>query len=183
MEKSWIPDPHNKRSGSETVWIRIQIQDAPEYGSNTDQGPQHCSQHYPFWSGLYQNQCCGSGTIYSGSGSSSEFSEFRIRIQAKVPDRLGSGSNPCYLSIFGNCNQNHLKFNHKEESIIQLPFSISCYSPTVHKVQNSEKLHFYLSALSYLAGSGSGTIIPDPGKSSTTLLSAIYNLLFFDSLQ
>ena len=37
-------------------------------------------------------QCCGSETIYSGSGSSLEFSEFRIRIQAKLPDPCGSGS-------------------------------------------------------------------------------------------
>ena len=35
-------------------------------------------------------QCCGSETIYSGSGSSFEFSEFRIQIQAKVPDPCGS---------------------------------------------------------------------------------------------
>ena len=111
-------------------------------------------------------QCCGSVMIYSGSGSRFEFSE--LRIQAKVPDPCGSGSSPCYLSIFKNCKQNHLKCNPKEESMNYLPFSISNYSPKVHKVQNSEKLHFYLSALSYLAGSGSGTIIqdPDPGKSS-----------------
>ena len=38
----------------------------------------------------YRKQCCGSGMIYSGS--SFEFSEFRIRIQAKVPDPCGSGS-------------------------------------------------------------------------------------------
>ena len=55
--------------------------------------------------------------IYFGSGSSSEFSEFRIRIQAKVPDPCGSGSDPGYLNIFGNCKQTHLKFNPKEESI------------------------------------------------------------------
>ena len=36
-------------------------------------------------------QRCGSETIYSGS--SLEFSEFRIRIQAKVSDQCGSGSN------------------------------------------------------------------------------------------
>ena len=41
-----------------------------------------------------QTQCCGSGMIYSRSGSSFEFSKFRIRIQAKVPDPCGSGSNP-----------------------------------------------------------------------------------------
>ena len=34
-------------------------------------------------------QCCGSGIIYSGS--SFEFSEFQIRIQAKDPDPCGSG--------------------------------------------------------------------------------------------
>ena len=34
-------------------------------------------------------QCCGSGMIYSRSGSSFEFTEFRI--QAKVPDPCGSG--------------------------------------------------------------------------------------------
>ena len=85
------------------------------------------------------NQCCGSGMIYSGSGSSSEFSEFRIRIQAKIPNPCRSGSNPCYLSLFGNCKQNHLKFNHKDEYVNYLPFSISYYSPTVYKVQNSQR--------------------------------------------
>ena len=39
-------------------------------------------------------QCCGSGMIYSGSGSSYEFSEFRIQIKAKVPLPCGSRSNP-----------------------------------------------------------------------------------------
>ena len=49
----------------------------------------------PVLSLLCKYQCCGSETIYSGSGSSFEFSEIRIRIQAKVPDpcRSGSGSN------------------------------------------------------------------------------------------
>ena len=43
----------------------------------------------------WHDQCCGSGMIYSGSGSSFVCSEFRI--QAKVPD-------PGYLitSLFGN---------------------------------------------------------------------------------
>ena len=68
----------------------------------------------------------------------------------------------------------HLKFNEKEESNIYLPFFISYYNPTVQKVQNSQ---FYLYALSLLAGSGSGTIIPDPyaGKSSGSLLIRIRN--------
>ena len=48
-------------------------------------------------------QCCGSGIIYSGSGS-----------------------NPCHLSILGNYFKNHLKFNNKE-STNYLPFSISYY--------------------------------------------------------
>ena len=45
-----------------------------------------------------------SGMIYSGSGSRFEFSEFRIRIQAKVQEPCGSGSgpNPYYLCIFKN---------------------------------------------------------------------------------
>ena len=37
-------------------------------------------------------QCWWIRMIYSGSGSSFEFSEFQIRIQAKVPDPCGSGS-------------------------------------------------------------------------------------------
>ena len=112
-------------------------------------------------------QCCGSGLIYSGSGSSSEFSEFRIRIQAKVPDPCGSGSNPCYLSIFRNCKQNHFKFNHKEESISYLPFSISNYSPTVHKVQNSKRNNIFVYLLFQIL------LDPDPGKSSGSMPSGI----------
>ena len=46
------------------------------------------------------HQCCGSGMIYSGFGSSFEFSEFRIRIririQAKAPDPCGFGSSPYF---------------------------------------------------------------------------------------
>ena len=67
-------------------------------------------------------QCCGSGMIYSGfgSGSSFEFSEFQIRIQAKVSDPYGSGSGskPYYLcTLYLEINKNtHLKFNQKEES-------------------------------------------------------------------
>ena len=109
--------------------------------------------------------------IYSGSGS--EFSEFRVRIQAKVPGPCGSGSNPCYLSVFRNFKQNSLKFNHKEDStginylpssisyyspivhlkfnnkeestgINYLPFSISYYSPTVHEVQNSKRNNIFI---------------------------------------
>ena len=98
------------------------------------------------------NQCCGSGMI------------FRVPDldPGKVPDPSGSGSNPWYLSIFGNCKQNHLNFNHKEESINYLPFSTSYNSPSVHKVQNSQRNYIFTSALSYLSRSGSGTIIPDP---------------------
>ena len=65
----------------------------------------------------------------------------RFRIHAD-PD---PGSNLCYLSIpvFGNCKQNHLKFNHKEESINYLPFSISYFRPTAHKVQNSQRNYIF----------------------------------------
>ena len=47
------------------------------------------------------NQCGESGMIYSGSESSFEFSEFRIRIQTKVPDPdtdKSSGSMPIRIS-------------------------------------------------------------------------------------
>ena len=91
--------------------------------------------------------------IYSGSESSSEFFESRNRIQAKIPDLCGSRSIPCHLSIFGNCEQNHLKFNHKEESVNYLPFSISYYSPTVHKVQNSHRNYIF----SWIRNNNSGT--------------------------
>ena len=78
-----------------------------------------------------------------------------------------SGSYPYYLSMFRNyLKKTHLKFNQKEESTNYLSFFISYYSPTIHAVQNSqawnEKYNFYVSALSFFAGSGSGTIIPDP---------------------
>ena len=54
------------------------------------------------------------------------------------------------VSIFGNCKQNHLKFNRKEESINYLPFSISYYSPTAHKVQNSKRNHIFISLLFHI---------------------------------
>ena len=104
----------------------------------------------------------------------------RIRIQLRIflvledPDPCGSGSNHCYLSIFGNCKQNHLQFNHKEDFAI-LYFILQSYS--TQSPEFTEKLHFFLSALSYLAGSGSGTIIPDPdpGKSSESMRIRIHN--------
>ena len=71
----------------------------------------------------------------------------------------GSGSKPCYFSTskFRNYRK-HLKFNHKEESISYLPFSISYYSPRSYSTQSpelKEKQLFYLSALSCFAGSES----------------------------
>ena len=55
---------------------------------------QQQEQKHCCLSRLYKyRQCCGSGMIYSRYGSSLEFSEFRIRIRAKVPDPCGSGSN------------------------------------------------------------------------------------------
>ena len=68
-----------------------------------------------------------------------------------VPDPdpgKSSGSNPYYLSILENCKHSHLKFNHKEESINYLPFTISFYSPTVRTVQNSQRNN---TSLSYFA--------------------------------
>ena len=87
-----------------------------------------------------------------GSGSRQKF-----RIQAKVPDPCVSGSNPCYLTIFRNCKQNHLKFNQKEEiyQLLAIFYFILRYSPTysTQSPEFTDKLHFYLSALSYIAGS------------------------------
>ena len=99
--------------------------------------------------------------IYSGSGSSYYFSEFRIRIQTSWFKQ--------------SWRKKHLKFNQKDELTNYLPFSIAYYSHTVHTVQNSQVLNykwsFFLSVLSFFAESG--TKIPDtvPGKSSgsTTL--------------
>ena len=81
----------------------------------------------------------------------------------------GSGSNPCYLSIFGNCKQNHLKFNHKEESINYLPFFISYYSPTVHKVQNSQ-ITFLLIWSFIFSWIRIQAKVPDPSRSGSTTL-------------
>ena len=67
-------------------------------------------------------QCCGSGMIYSGSGPSYEFLEFRI-----------------LLMIFKHIWKLFLikpyKINQKEESTNYLQFSISDYST---KIQNSQ---------------------------------------------
>ena len=74
-----------------------------------------------------------------------------------IPDpdpALNFPSSGFWLSIFRN-NKKHLKFNQKDESNIYLPFSISYYSPTAQKVQNSQ---FYLFALTLFAGSGSATL-------------------------
>ena len=56
--------------------------------------------------------------INSGSGSCSEFSEFRIHAD---PDPCRSRSDPCYLSIFGNCKQTTLN------SIIKKNLSTICH--------------------------------------------------------
>ena len=70
--------------------------------------------------------CCGSGMIYSGSGSSFEFSEFRIRIQP--------------ILLRHHCNFfKYFKFNHKEEFTNYLTFSMSKYSPTILYTQS--KIH------------------------------------------
>ena len=53
--------------------------------------------------------------IYSGFGSSFEFSELQIRIQVKVPDPYPDTTYIYKLSIFRNNTKTHLKFNQKEE--------------------------------------------------------------------
>ena len=86
--------------------------------------------------------------IYSRSRSSSELSKFWI--QAKVPDPCTSGSNPCYLSIFGNCIQSHLKFNHKEVFTKYLPFSISYYSPIQYSKSKIQREITFLFICSFI---------------------------------
>ena len=75
-------------------------------------GTIHCIEH----------QCCGSGIIYSGSGSSYELLEFRIQMRIRI-----------LLSLFGKFQETHLKINQKEEFTNYLPFSISYYCPTVQQ--------------------------------------------------
>ena len=65
--------------------------------------------------------------------------------------------------------QNHLKFNHKEESINYLPFFISYYSPTVHKVQNSQ-ITFLLILSFIFSWIRIQAKVPDPSRSGSTTL-------------
>ena len=75
---------------------------------------------------------CESGMIYSGSGSSYEFLEFRIRIQMQIRIQ------PKLLKQIWKLLKKHLKIKQKEEFTNYLPFSISYYSRTVQTVQNSQ---------------------------------------------
>ena len=124
-------------------------------------------------------QCCGSGMNYSRSGSSFEFSEFWI--QAKVPDSCGSGTNPYYLTIFGNYEKNTLNSTKKNNvpvtyQLQYLPFSISyTQSYTTHSPEFPGLYWEIISALSFFAGSGSETIILDPGKSFGSMRIRIHN--------
>ena len=71
------------------------------------------------------------------SGSSFEFSEFGIRIQAKVPD-ADPDPNYIYLVYFEIIQEHPLNSIKKKKHY--LPFSIQYYCPIVKTVQNS---HFY----------------------------------------
>ena len=109
------------------------------------------------------DQCCGSGMIYSGSGiiysgsrSSSKFSKFRI--QAKVPDPRWSGSNPCYLSIFVNCKQNHLKFI--------FFFIVQSYITQIPEFKGNNIFIYLLFHI---------LLDPDPGKSFRSIRIRIHN--------
>ena len=64
-----------------------------------------------------------------------------------------------YLEIV---KQNHLKFNHNEESINYLPFSVSYYSPTVpvHKGKNLQRNYIFIYLLFH--------ILLDPCRSGST---------------
>ena len=105
------------------------------------------------------------------SGSTSGFSKFRIHAN-QDPDTTHVIQ--VYLEIVNKTTLNSII---KEESINYLPFSISYYSPPVHKVNSKrKKKHFYLSA-------GSGTIIPDPdpGYSSGSMRIRIHNTGYYYS--
>ena len=60
-----------------------------------------------------------------------------------------------YLYIW-KLKKTHLKFNQKDEYINYLPFSISYYSPTVHKVQNSQRNNSFIYLLFHIQ------LDPDP---------------------
>ena len=108
--------------------------------------------------------------IYFGSGSSLEFSEFRIRIQAKVLDPDPNYNNYVYSEII----QKHTLTSIKKKNLDNyLPFSISYYNPTVQTVQNSQFHTYHLSLFA-----GSGTIIPDQGKSSGSMRIRIHKTGF-----
>ena len=84
---------------------------------------------------------------------------FRIRIQVRI---LSSGSNPKYLSIFGNYKKNTAYIQSKRRMFqLSAIFNVIILnSPTVHSPSFTDLNFFYLSPLSFFAGSG--TIIPDP---------------------
>ena len=99
----------------------------------------------------------------------------QFRIQTKVPDPWGSGSNPYFLSIFGNCNKTTLN------SVIKKHLSTICHflfhikGLQVTQTRTRREITFHLSSLYYFAGSGSGTVIPDPGKSFGSMRIRIHN--------
>ena len=109
-------------------------------------------------------QCCGSKNIYSGpgSGSSFEFSEFQIRIQAKVPDPTCINQ----VSIIRNNTKNPLYLIKKKNLNNYLPFSIQYYCPIVHTDQNSQ---FYLYARILLFRIRIQAKVPDPCGSGSNL--------------
>ena len=118
---------------------------------------------------------------YSRSGSSFEFSEFRI--QAKVPDPCGSRSNLQYiLTKYIYKELKNLKFIQyiKKESNIYLPFSISYYS-TYFSTKSPEFTVLFICSFAFFwiqiqnYNSGSRNIIPDPGKSSGSMRIRIRN--------
>ena len=92
--------------------------------------------------------------IYSGSGSNSEFSEFRIHADPDPTLVIY-----VYMEIVNKTTLNSI-IKKNLSTICHLYFILQSYS--TQSPEFTEKLHFYFSALAYLAGSGSRTIIPDP---------------------
>ena len=76
-----------------------------------------------------RNDYSGSGMIILDPDPALNFQSSGSRQKLRIQFMLFT------VSIFGNCKQNHLKFNRKEESIKNLPFSISYNSPTVSVVE------------------------------------------------
>ena len=131
------------------------------------------------WTSYKYRMCILSNELYCEYPFQSSVADPECFIPDPALNFPSSGSNPYYFRIFENYKKN-LKFTKKKN----LPTTVSAIFYFILQTYNTwntqSRIHrpkkrnifFYLSALSFFAGSG--TIIPDPGKSSggsATLLS------------